>query len=304
MAPIFEIIFYLLAAGLIFFGVFNLIKLFFPDEKRQELRRRLQLVKEKKGSSLFLRLARPFLIAMVPFFEQIKMPYYKDRLKRYIISAGLEDEITPDEFIAFKVFMGLFLLVIILVFTKKISPLFDVIVFLLGFFYPELWLRGVRKTFEKDIRRHLPYVLDLLKLTVSAGMDFLAAIQLVIQKSGDNTLTRELDLVLKKIRLGQMRRDALREMAWRIDMPEITSLVSVLVQADELGTSISQALSAQADSLRQDRFLRAEKLGAEASQKLLFPLVFFIFPALFIVVLGPLIIKFIAPLIASILSKG
>ncbi|MEK7791276.1 MAG: type II secretion system F family protein, partial [Deltaproteobacteria bacterium] len=109
----------------------------------------------------------------------------------------------------------------------------------------------------------------------------------------------ELEVVLNEIKLGTTRADALRNMATRINMPEISSLVAVLVTAEQMGSSISAALKSQADQIRNDRFIRAEKAGAAASQKILFPLIFFIVPAVFIVVLGPLIAKLLQKLFSG-----
>ncbi|MEZ4819731.1 MAG: type II secretion system F family protein [Bdellovibrionota bacterium] len=103
----------------------------------------------------------------------------------------------------------------------------------------------------------------------------------------------ELDIVLKEIRLGTTRSDALRNLGERLDIEEIASFTSLLIQADQLGSSIGMVLRAQSDQLQTRRFQNAETAGAKASQLILLPLVFCIFPAVFIVILGPLVIKFL-----------
>lgn len=157
-------------------------------------------------------------------------------------------------------------------------------------------INGHIKDRQQQIRLAIPFVVDLLSLCTEAGLDFMAAIQRVVQKAKRSPLIEELEQVLNELKLGTTRADALRNMSDRINMSEISSLVAVLVTADKMGASISTALKSQSDQIRSERFIRAEKAGAAASQKILFPLIFFIVPAVFIVVLGPLVAKLLQQL--------
>lgn len=139
----------------------------------------------------------------------------------------------------------------------------------------------------------LPYVMDLLTLSVEAGLDFVAGIGKVVEKSKPSALIDEFRQLLQEIQVGNTRQQALRNLAFRVNMTEVSSFVSLLVQADELGASIGPVLRAQSDLFRTQRFLRAEKAGAAAAQKILFPLVLCILPAVFIIIFGPIALSFL-----------
>jgi tight adherence protein C len=155
--------------------------------------------------------------------------------------------------------------------------------------YPVLWLTRAVTTRHNSIRRSLPFVLDLLTLSVEAGMDFMTALQRNLERARIDPLAEELIQVVRGIQLGKTRREALRDMSTRVNLSELRSVINALVQADELGVSIGSILRIQADQMRQRRFERAEKLANEAPVKMLFPLLLFIFPAVFLVLLGPII---------------
>ena len=158
---------------------------------------------------------------------------------------------------------------------------------LLFYTWPMLWLRSVVRVRQAKILRSLPFVLDLLTLSVEAGLDFMMALQRCTERPVVDPLTEELLRVIRETQLGTTRREALRAMAQRIDLPDVRSVVNALVQADELGVSIGAILRIQSDQVRTRRFERAERLANEAPVKLLGPLLFFIFPAVFLILLGP-----------------
>ena len=164
---------------------------------------------------------------------------------------------------------------------------------LLGLFFPLFWLRDKLKTRKLAITKALPYALDLLTLGVESGMDFTAALARIIQKLGDQPLSYEFAELLRQIRMGRSRADALRDLADRVDVHELTSVVSSLIQADELGASLGPVLRIQAEQLRVRRSQRAEKLASEAPVKMLFPLVCFIFPTIFIMIFGTLFLNYL-----------
>ena len=155
-------------------------------------------------------------------------------------------------------------------------------------------LKGLIKRRHKEILIALPFVVDMLTLITEAGLDFMAALQRVVEKARPSPLVEELRLAIQEVQLGSTRADALRKMASRLQMEEISSFIAILVSADQMGSSIGKVLRAQSDALRTDRFIRAEKAGATASQLMLFPLIFLIMPAAFIIVFGPLVVKWIS----------
>jgi tight adherence protein C len=162
-----------------------------------------------------------------------------------------------------------------------------------GFYLPDRLVADLRKSRERQIVRALPGAVDVLSLSVEAGLEFLLAIQRLVERRRFGPLRDELTTVLNDIRLGTSRAEALKAFAARVEMPEVSSFVSVLVQADALGASIGPVLQAQAERMRTERFQRAEREGAKASQKILFPLVLFIFPSVLLVIIGPVVLNFI-----------
>jgi tight adherence protein C len=134
---------------------------------------------------------------------------------------------------------------------------------------------------------------DVLSLSVEAGLEFLIALERLVKRGLSGPLRDELTAVLNDIRLGTTRSEALRAMASRLEIPQLSSFVSTLVQADLLGASIGDVLKSQASFLRTERFQRAEKAGGQATQKIIFPMLLFIFPAVLLVVIAPIALKFI-----------
>lgn len=280
---------------LIFAAVFLLALQFFAQHDEEELLRALGLeTAPREAKSVLLRLSRPFILRFMLLTKDIRMDEWRRKRQRDLLAAGMTDEITLDELLAYKVFMAVLLVGLLL-----ISPLTGVswwawiVAAVLGFFYPDLWIRDRVRQRARAILSALPDVVDMLGLSVAAGLDFIAAIERIVAKSRPNPLISELSVLLNEMRLGATRSDALRNLAYRCNLPELRSFVSILVQADTLGISIRQVLRTQSEIMRGERFQRAERMGAAASQKMLFPLVLFVMPATFIVIVGPLIIKVI-----------
>jgi tight adherence protein C len=156
----------------------------------------------------------------------------------------------------------------------------------LGYFVPTIWLTMRINNRKGDILRALPDALDLLTISVEAGLGFDAALNKVAEK-WDNELSQAFTRVLVEIQMGTLRRDALRKMAERAGVPELTSFVAAIIQADQLGVSLARVLHIQSEQMRIRRRQRAEELANQAPIKMMIPLVFLIFPALFVVLLGP-----------------
>jgi tight adherence protein C len=149
---------------------------------------------------------------------------------------------------------------------------------------------------QKSISLQLPDTLDLLTITVEAGLDFMSAMRRVVEKHRDGPLKDELERFFKQTELGQQRRLALREMANRVQLQDLGSVVSALIQADRLGVSVGPVLRAQSDMLRTRRAQRCEKAAGEAPVKMLAPLIMCILPSVFIMILGPVIIQMFSDL--------
>ncbi|MCK4564792.1 MAG: type II secretion system F family protein [Verrucomicrobia bacterium] len=230
----------------------------------------------------------------------------RERINRRLVAGGYEGMVHPQEIIALRVLMPLglgMLFCLLLYFAFPQMPgglgaamverqffIYFLILVLFGVI-PDGWLKKSVKRRHKSIERALPFVLDLLTLSVESGLDFMTGIHRIIEFRAIDPLGEELIRVFREIQVGRTRKEALQNLSTRVGHPDIRSVTSALVQADELGTGIGHALRIQAEQIRTKRFQRAEKLGNEAPVKLLFPLVAFIFPAVFLVLLGPVIFQ-------------
>jgi tight adherence protein C len=162
-----------------------------------------------------------------------------------------------------------------------------------GYYAPKVWLSRAIAARKDALQRGIPDALDLMVVCVEAGLGLDQAIARVGEeiKRSNPILNDELQLLSLELRTGVSRQEALRNLAQRTDLEDIKNLVALLVQTDRFGTSVGQALRVHADSMRTTRRLKAEELAAKLPVKLLFPLIFFIFPSIFIVVIGPAAIK-------------
>lgn len=156
-----------------------------------------------------------------------------------------------------------------------------------GWFGPDLLLRSATQRRQKTIQRSLPDAMDLLVISVEAGLGFDAAIARMVEKK-DNALTREFARVIAEMRVGRSRREALRDLVGRTQVADLNNFVGAILQAEQLGVSVTRVLTVQAEQMRVLRRQRAEELAAQLQLKMLLPLALFIFPALCIVIMGPL----------------
>jgi len=254
--------------------------------------------RKKKSKNGLLNLSRKaFRPLVMPYSQKIEADSWRKKNKRLLVSAGLEDELDVEELLAYKIFLGCIVppALYLYLFSNGFRPSLFIFLFvgLVLFMYPSFWIAGLRKKRHEEIKLQLPFVIDLMTLSTEAGLDFIGAIQKVVEKTRPGPLVDELERMLQQTQLGTTRADAMRELAFRIDLTEISSLIAVLVTADQMGGSIGAVLRVQADLIRTQRFTTAEKKGAAASQKLLFPLILFIMPAVFIMIFGPVILGFI-----------
>lgn len=258
------------------------------DGRRQE--RRVPLV---------FRLLLPLSPNFAGLFGSPGMAAVRTRAEAMLTTAGFEGLLSGSEFLSMKLLLPLcfgpvWLLLLHLLgrtnpMLARLFPSFGVLGLLLLYVYPMMWLRKAVKARQTAILRALPFVLDLLTLSVEAGLDFMTALQRSTERTVIDPLSEELLRVVRETQIGTPRREALRAMARRVDLPDLRSVVNALVQADELGVSVGAILRIQSDQVRTRRFERAEKLANEAPTKLLGPLMIFVFPAVFLVLLGPVV---------------
>ncbi|MGD0859408.1 MAG: type II secretion system F family protein [Terracidiphilus sp.] len=232
---------------------------------------------------------------VVEHFEQVlpKSQAEVSIVRQRLIRAGYRKEAVVNVFYGSKVLTPLVLLALAWV-SGAVSLI--VLSLCLGFMGPDFWLGRQIKKRQKRIRLGLPDVLDLLIICVEAGLslDQATARAAAELKQAQPELCDELGVVVLEQRAGRARAESWRNMADRTDVDSVRNLVTMLIQSEQLGTSIARTLRIHADTLRTQRVQAVEEAAAKLTVKLLFPLVFFIFPALFIVVLGPAVISVMA----------
>lgn len=222
-------------------------------------------------------------------------------LEKKFLQAGIRGRNAVVLFFGAKALCAIALLVIFalskVLLIRPMAPLYvmflGVVLALIGFYLPDLWLR-IRTASRKDqITRAFPDALDLLVVCVEAGMGLDAAISRVAEELSlsNKVLSDELRLLNLEMRAGKARRDAMQSLAVRTGLEDVSNLVTLLIQTDKFGTSIAQALRVHSDSMRTARYQRAEEMATKLPVKLLFPLIFFIFPSLFVVIMGPALIR-------------
>jgi tight adherence protein C len=284
----------------IFLAVFLIARMLLSEEARSAAQDNLDDSRNRKSSSKLLQSTRPFFTQYVVPLVRGKKFWDNRRIvyRRRVISAGLKDEVTADEFIAYKIFLVVFFPLVGLVLNAiKMTDLSLLTILgsgVAGFFYPDFWMNGLIKQRQKQVLRSMPFIVDLLSLSTEAGLDFIGAIQKVVEKSSPSPLVDELGQMLREIKVGSSRAEALREMANRIGMTEVNSFVAILISSDQMGASIGKTLRQQSDQIRSERLLRAEKEGAKAASKVLLPSVMFLLPAVLLIIGGPFILSFMS----------
>jgi tight adherence protein C len=161
-----------------------------------------------------------------------------------------------------------------------------------GYFVPRFWLSMKTSKIKQEFTKALPDTIDLLTLCVNAGLDFMLALKWVVEKSQPSILITELKILMQEISIGKSRRAALQSLAQKYRIPDVSSFTRSLIQADRMGTSVSQALEILSEDMRRSRFARGEQQALKAPIKLLFPLLAFIFPVVGIVIAGPILLQF------------
>lgn len=220
-----------------------------------------------------------------------------EEVKHKLDLAGNPNNWTASDFLGVRGLAALVVtvLVFVLLFMSRTALpqllLFVAIGGFLGFYLPMFWLNFKIGARQHEIDRALPDALDLLTISVEAGLGFDAALVKVTEK-WDNELSRAFARANAEVRLGKLRREALRDLANRADVPNLTNFIAAVIQADQLGVSLAKVLRIQSEQMRVKRRQKAEEQANKAPVKMMFPLVFLIFPSIMIVLLGPALITF------------
>ena len=177
---------------------------------------------------------------------------------------------------------------------SKFNPAAFLVAIVLGYLIPELWLNRKINQRRAQIKRFLPETVDLLGLCVEAGLDFNSALRWIIEKKiYNNTMIEELAFVLEEIKWGKPRAQALKDMAKRLKVQEVSSVVNLLVQAERMGTPVSEAFTVISEDTRLQRYREGERFAMKAPLKILIPLIFCILPVIGIIVGGPILLEFL-----------
>lgn len=238
------------------------------------------------------------LIQVIAYYFCTNLPVNMlERLEKRLQQTGVAYLLSAEQFIALR-FVGAGLALaaawLTLAMLQRTEPAWLLFALVLGFFLPELWLRDTRRKRESAVVRAMPIYLDFITMAVEAGLNLSGALSQAMEKGPRGPLRNEFGIVLRDLRSGVTRADALRRMAARLNVSEVTSFVSSMIQAERMGSSMAAVLRVQSEQRRNERFQRAEKMAMEAPIKLIGPLILFIFPVTFIVLGFPIVMKFLA----------
>ena len=278
----------LIIFGLIFFSVALLAFQF----SKQKFIEEVHLPAEIKGRTETERFSIKSILELPSqFIERFmaKGNFPMSKLKARLITAGRPMSIS--QFLALKILLTVFIFSVYFSILQP-KPEFNILFFALGFFSPDLWLRGKIQKRKAAILRELPVVIDLLNICVGAGLDFMVAVNRVIEEFHSCVLIGEFRIMVQEMKMGSSRRDALKNLTNRVDSPELVSFVRILLQADRMGTPVGEVLKMQSEEMRIRRFQRGEEMALKAPIKLLLPLLVFIMPVVLIIVAGPIMIQF------------
>ncbi len=247
---------------------------------------------------LFERTVRPLAARLSGSVARVASTSFTQQTEKRLALAGNPGDLRTADWLGIKavgalvgagIFFLLFMVVGVLGLPVVLRLVMIPIGLMFGYTIPEFWLGGRVRARQKAILLQIPDALDLLTISVRAGLGFDGALGKVVEKL-KGPLTDEFRRALAEIRVGKSRRDALRDIVPRTEVPPLSNFIGAVIQAEQLGVSISKVLQVQSEQLRIERRQRAEEMAAKAPIKMLFPLVGCIFPSLFIVILGPAII--------------
>jgi len=213
-----------------------------------------------------------------------------ERIKRNLDAAHLN--MSAAAFFNLKIILCIFLAIAVVIVTQKTEPLFIIIAVGLGYIVPDFLLKRKVAKRKYMITRCLPEAVDLLGLCIEAGLDFVNSVKWVIEKTPRTPMTEELAFVAEEIKWGKPRVQALKDMSRRLEIPEISSFTQTIIQAERMGTPITEAFSILSEDSRSQRFRRGERIALQAPIKILLPLIFFIMPVIGIIVGGPILLQF------------
>jgi tight adherence protein C len=298
-------------------GVFHYINY---QKERWKISKRVKqmtgIIKSEEFTDIFYKLKDEWMkfVGSLGKLVKPKSEGESSSLRKSLLRAGYRRETASVIFLGLKAFLailffGFSFLMKLWIIKSSISSfhfmLLCIILGVIGFYLPHLWLKMKIARREEKILEGFPDALDLMVVCVEAGTGLDAAINRVGEemKLSNKVVSEEFKLLSLELRAGKQRRDALKNMAMRIDLEDVSSLVTLLIQTDRFGTSIAQALRVHSDSMRIKRYQKAEELATKLPVKLVFPLIVFIFPSIFVTVLGPAVIQIFRTLLPRLAGQ-
>ncbi len=272
-----------------YFCAFSFVIGFMPAdwEKRPTL--------EALGMSPIAQKRKKSIISGLMGIAVINKPLCKGPIRARLVKdlAVARVKLSPEEFFLIKE-IGIVLVLFISYPSVSADMIFGWVAmgFVGGYMVPEFWLKGRIKKIKAVMVKELPDAIDLLGLCVNAGLDFMLSLKWVVEKSTPSVMIDELNTVLQEINVGKTRRDAIKDLAARYELPDLSTFSRTLIQADKMGTSVTEALNILSEDMRVSRYRRGEQMALKAPMKMLVPLLLFIFPVVGILVAGPILIDF------------
>lgn len=273
----------ILAMGLIGYAIYT-------SSSRYATRFKLagQPQQPKKGLNF-----KPILKSIFPFVPRLlEITRFDVMLKKKLDASHVG--LSPVELFNIKLLFMIIGTVLAIVIQNKIDPMVIVIVLCVAYLVPDIYLKQKTKQRREIIIKILPETIDLLGLCVEAGLDFTTAVKWIVEKIPNNPLLEEFNFVLEEIKWGKPRTQALKDMSKRLNIPEVGSFVQTLVQAERMGTPVSEAFAILSEDSRLQRFHRGERFAMQAPIKILLPLIFCILPVIGIVIGAPIFLKFMS----------
>ncbi len=288
--------------ALAIFGVFLFIAM--PRRKTISIEERLNQFAERPrtleeielGQPFYERVIKPIIANLARFFGRLTPKQGTEKLRQQLVQAGNPYNMQVAEFTGMRLMSALVLGGVGVGLSwlggsdMKSLLLYGVVMLVFGYLLPVFWLGGRVKKRKKIILKTLPDAIDLMTISVEAGLAFDGAMQRVADK-WDNALSAEFARAISEMRVGKLKRDALKEMVGRTGVNDLATFVASIIQADQLGVSISKVLRIQSEQMRVRRRQRAEEQAHKAPILMMIPLVFLIFPATYIIILGPAVPK-------------
>ena len=269
----------IVSISLLFIGIYNASK---ASERKIRLPEALNKAPKVKLHS--------FIGVILPSRRLLERLNLHEKLKHKLDAARVK--LAAEEFFNLKLFSAIAFGASTFFVASRFQALPFTVGALLGFFIPDIWINRQIAKRKYVIARLLPETVDLLALCVEAGLDFTTAVRWIIEKTSMNPMVEELAFVLEEIKWGKPRTQALKDMSRRLNIPEVSTFVQTLVQAERMGTPVAEAFTILSEDTRLQRFRAGERFAMQAPIKILIPLIFCILPVIAIIVGGPIFLQF------------